>query len=807
MELKSIQVQDTAGNTVANARVTVYEEGGETIATIFNEAGNPKPNPFMTDATGWASFRAATGSYEAYAIIDDLGNTVPIYLTFMSPEEFDPAGAADAAAEYGADLANATGELDAGRVAGVSWVFNSVAGMQASSWPTVGMTVRTLGYYSPGDGGGNDYEIVAAGTGTDDGGSFIDLNGNGLQAKGLFLNNRAHIIQFGAIGDGVADDTAAIQSAIDASAGKDLHFSGLGVYRYDPEVGINIANSINVITHGAVLQPTKTPESYSFLVSSDGTYIDELNIEIIDTSVSRYRARCVQITGSDVTIGKLTITGTAERTGANGNEYNALKIGPDSFPRARNINIGLIESLNWDRPIVIQNADGWSIGNIVVENYRRAVYIKDSKNGEIRKGHAYGMSSGSNGSAGENGILIESVAEDYGTENITILSFVAEDSGEHGFRIGGQKIIRNVWHIGCTARRSGSGMDEEGNIEPNGPGDHGGCGFKALGPTSRYGARHQNIYYTDCVAEALVVDRPERNLNFAAFQLGKVYSGVVSNPVVRPALDDTSYTQDGYSCNNGIEIIGCENLSVNNPTVISSLRSAIYIYDSDSSGNYDWGLTSNITINGGSASLVGGAGIEVVANYTSMRYITINGIQIESATNALKATNSGNGAFLSCTIDVTAWLLSGDTFFGAGDWIVSGRGQLVGSQPVRVGSTFSSFYDNCLLTYEGDGWAEPSSTLTFVIDTDKVIRFIPKRSSQWLMVATGGTNYNGMAWVRTTSSPASIAYNAGGNFALQNTALDGETGGAGNITVGVQPGEIFIENRSGNTQTIRVTQL
>lgn len=57
-----------------------------------------------------------------------------------------------------------------------------------ATWPVTGMMVRTLGYYTPGDGGGNDYEIVAAGTGTDDGGSYIDLSGSGLQAKGLFTS-------------------------------------------------------------------------------------------------------------------------------------------------------------------------------------------------------------------------------------------------------------------------------------------------------------------------------------------------------------------------------------------------------------------------------------------------------------------------------------------------------------------------------------------------------------------------------------------------------------------------------------------
>lgn len=76
---------------------------------------------------------------------------------------------------------------------------DTIADLKAMAGLQLGNTVRTLGYYSPGDGGGNDYEIVASGTGTDDGGSFIDLD-NGLQARGLF-NGEVNVKQFGAVGD------------------------------------------------------------------------------------------------------------------------------------------------------------------------------------------------------------------------------------------------------------------------------------------------------------------------------------------------------------------------------------------------------------------------------------------------------------------------------------------------------------------------------------------------------------------------------------------------------------------------------
>jgi len=78
--------------------------------------------------------------------------------------------------------------------------------------PQVGATLRTQGYYTAGDGGGNSYLVVAAATGTDDGGSFIDLTTH--QAQALFPLGQIFDKHFGVRRDGITDDTLAIQAAI-----------------------------------------------------------------------------------------------------------------------------------------------------------------------------------------------------------------------------------------------------------------------------------------------------------------------------------------------------------------------------------------------------------------------------------------------------------------------------------------------------------------------------------------------------------------------------------------------------------------
>lgn len=72
--------------------------------------------------------------------------------------------------------------------------FDSVVSMKAANL-SVGQSVSTSGYYAGSVEGAANYIIVAASTGTADGGLFHDL-GNGLQAK-LIKEGKAKISQFG----------------------------------------------------------------------------------------------------------------------------------------------------------------------------------------------------------------------------------------------------------------------------------------------------------------------------------------------------------------------------------------------------------------------------------------------------------------------------------------------------------------------------------------------------------------------------------------------------------------------------------
>lgn len=92
-------------------------------------------------------------------------------------------------------------------------VFNNVEEMKASNKVKAGYTLRTLGFYTAGDGGGADY-VITNDIGEDeaDEASIIALQ-KGLYAK-LLIQDYVNVKWFGAKLDGVTDDSASFNKAV-----------------------------------------------------------------------------------------------------------------------------------------------------------------------------------------------------------------------------------------------------------------------------------------------------------------------------------------------------------------------------------------------------------------------------------------------------------------------------------------------------------------------------------------------------------------------------------------------------------------
>ncbi|TMV47102.1 hypothetical protein FE783_22925 [Paenibacillus mesophilus] len=127
------------------------------------------------------------------------------------------------------------------RSGGSSPMPNTLAELKNAPDLTEGMTIRTTGYHTAGDGGGAEY-VVKADTFPADGGSVINLS-NGLQAHLLSVASVNYKL-FGAVGDGKNDDGVQIKKA-HAYANR----SGVPVVNLSGEYWIKETNAISILTN------------------------------------------------------------------------------------------------------------------------------------------------------------------------------------------------------------------------------------------------------------------------------------------------------------------------------------------------------------------------------------------------------------------------------------------------------------------------------------------------------------------------------------------------------------------------------
>jgi hypothetical protein len=183
------------------AKLFFFDKGTSTPRNTYSDsaATTPNANPVIADGNGVFPDIYIVGTYKV--VLKDKNN--------VQIEEWDTV--------Y--EVTNKQTLIDS-----YTRVYENIAAVIADTDLTIGQTVQTNGYTTANDGGGAEYIIVAGGTGTDDGGSYHDLD-NGNQAE-LIVGEFINIKLFGAIGDGVADDAPSVLSAdtFAAANGKPVWF-------------------------------------------------------------------------------------------------------------------------------------------------------------------------------------------------------------------------------------------------------------------------------------------------------------------------------------------------------------------------------------------------------------------------------------------------------------------------------------------------------------------------------------------------------------------------------------------------------
>jgi hypothetical protein len=131
------------------------------------------------------------------------------------------------------------------------------------------------------------------------------------------------------------------------------------------------------------------------------------------------------------------------------------------------------------------------------------------------------------------------------------------------------------------------------------------------------------------------------------------------------------------------------------------------------------------------------------------------------------------------------------------------------SPSAKNGSFWQDTYGGEIREKSDNRWRKILRNYSVSIADDNFTTIIPPSELDpgFILITGGGTATHMMAWYMATSSPASSKYNGAATTAIVNTPLNGTTGIDGNVTVGVQDNLIYIENRSGSTNTFLITFL
>lgn len=139
----------------------------------------------------------------------------------------------------------------AGQVGRSAQVVESIAALRLLDKTAVSKDAFVSGYYVQGDGGGGTYYLDEADVISADNGGDIIVAADGGRWK-MSRTNAISVKQFGAKGDGIADDTSAIQSAFNSlpSGGGKLNFPA-GKYNYTQLV-FDGAIGLSLVGDGAI---------------------------------------------------------------------------------------------------------------------------------------------------------------------------------------------------------------------------------------------------------------------------------------------------------------------------------------------------------------------------------------------------------------------------------------------------------------------------------------------------------------------------------------------------------------------------
>jgi hypothetical protein len=447
---------------------------------------------------------------------------------------------------------------------------------------------------------------------------------------------------FSILGNGT-DETVKIQNMFNAAAGGIIICpTGLN-FGFSSQ--LTIPASTTIITNGSIF-------TRSIASLTHGVVIEEnvsIDVLVVLTPGGASGEKSVLISGFNVSIGRLSLVATSEGSFTSTNY--GLEI--EAAGQLGNIRIESCRIKNFRSAIFAKNIKGFYIESLEIENYRIGVYLRDITDSEFGPARIFGKSATLTGSAGENGLLVETSLSSNSTRNLAFNNWIVEDSGEHGFRLGGQLTMSNIVFNSCQSIRPGVAYTVG---YASATAWFGGCGFKALGATTVTGQRHKNIYFNNCS----VIDG---SINVGAFPAGHGINNFTAFNVY--CCDDVHINScdvinSGLPAASAVQAIilgACNNVNINNFSCDATSRPALVINDEAPGANDGWEFGVNgLYINGGN--------LKVIPSNTNCIYIPavryahtdwkIKNLSVYGGRFAMRAETPGTGTLpTDCVASIT----------------------------------------------------------------------------------------------------------------------------------------------------------
>lgn len=172
-------------------------------------------------------------------------------------------------------------------------------------------TIFVQGYYVAGDGGGGVFRVVMAASGAEDGGTFFVSDIDSDYAWERVLPGHVTPQMFGAVADGVADDTEAVQGALDKAA-ESVGEVVMSAGNYRVTAQIEVGSNTTIRASGAWLvrdfQSATFPDNFSRALLRNKTFATPTFSGPANTSVPE-RVTNVSIYGLGVKTSAAAYTG------------------------------------------------------------------------------------------------------------------------------------------------------------------------------------------------------------------------------------------------------------------------------------------------------------------------------------------------------------------------------------------------------------------------------------------------------------------------------------------------------------------